>query len=52
MWSNGIVVAPPLLDDDLGSDARSKPFQAEAFVAELAVEAFIGTVLPWLAGIA
>lgn len=52
MRSNGIVVAPPLLDHNLRFRARSKPFKAQAFISELAVEALVRAVLPRLAGIA
>ena len=34
-----IVMAPPDFDEDAGFDAAAKPFHAQAFVAELAVEA-------------
>lgn len=47
-----IVVTPPLLDHDLRLDARSEPFQTQAFVPEFTVEALLSTVLPWLAGVA
>jgi hypothetical protein len=40
--SDGIEVKPPSLDDDLGLGARSKPLDAQAFVAELAVQALAG----------
>lgn len=38
MRSDGIVVTPPLLDHNLRFRARSKPFKAQAFISELAVE--------------
>jgi len=49
MRSNGIVVQTPCFDDDLRFATTAEPFDAQAFVAELAVEALVGTVLPWLA---
>ncbi|CFT65394.1 Uncharacterised protein [Burkholderia pseudomallei] len=52
MRSDGIVVTPPLLDHNLRFRARSKPFKAQAFISELAVEALVRAVLPRLAGIA
>src|SRR5215813_11305325 len=52
MRPDGIVVTPPLLDHDLRFRAGSKPFKAKTFIPELAVKAFVCTVLPWLAGIA
>jgi hypothetical protein len=33
-------MAPPRFDDDLRFGARTKPFEAQTFVAKLAVEAF------------
>ena len=41
----------PGLDDDLGLGPRPEPLQAQALVAELAVEAFRRAILPGLAGI-
>jgi len=41
----------PLLDDDLGLGACTKPFHAQALVAEFAVEAFVAAILPRLARI-
>ena len=49
MRANIVVVLPPSLDDDLGLGSRPEPFKAQALVAELAVEAFTGTILPGLA---
>ena len=46
-----VVVAAPLLDADLGVDAIPEPLQREMLVAELAVERFVGAILPWLARI-
>ncbi len=43
-----VVVTPPLLDAHPGFDAVSEPLQAEILVAELAVERFVGTILPRL----
>ncbi len=47
-----MVVLAPLLDEDFGLGARAKPLPAQALVAELAVEAFVGSILPRLARIA
>ena len=49
---HGVVVAPPRLDDHTRLPARSEPFQGQAFVAKLAIEALVGAVLPRLTGIA
>ena len=46
-----IVVSPPLFDAHLGFDAIAEPLQAEVLVAQLAVERFVRTILPGLAGI-
>ena len=51
MWTHRVEVAPPRFDDDLGLAAGAKPFDAQTFVTELAVERFIRTVLPRLAGV-
>jgi hypothetical protein len=39
----------PRLNDDLRVAESPKPLDAQAFVAELAVEGFVGAVLPRLA---
>ncbi len=44
-----VVVLSPRLDDDFGFGPASKPFQAQALVSELAVEALIQAVLPGFA---
>ena len=49
MRPHGVIVLPPTLDDDLGFGARAEPFEAEAFIAEFAVEAFADAILPGLA---
>ena len=46
-----VVVAPPLFRPDLGVDAIAKPLQRQELVAELAVERFVGAILPWLSRI-
>jgi hypothetical protein len=46
-----VVVPPPALDHRLRIGPRTEPFQAQALVAELAVEALRGPILPGLAGI-
>ena len=46
MRSDLVVVPPPLLDADLRIDAITKPLQAQVLVAELAVERFVGRILP------
>jgi len=46
-----IVMAPPDFDEDSSFGAAAEPFHAQAFVAELAVEALVVAVLPRLAWI-
>jgi hypothetical protein len=50
--AHGVVVVSPGFDDHTGFPARPEPLQGQAFVAELAVEALVGAVLPGLAGVA
>ncbi len=51
MRSDVIVVDTPVFDHHLGFDPVPEPLHGQAFVAELAVEAFVRAVLPRLAGI-
>ena len=51
MRSHFIVVATPDFDHDARFRTVAKPFHTQAFVAELAVEAFVGAVLPRFAGV-
>lgn len=51
MGANVVVVLAPRLDDDDRFPARSEPLDAETLVAEFAVEALVGAVLPGLARI-
>jgi len=51
MRPHGVVVLTPTLDDNFCFGARAEPFEAEAFVAELAVEALGDAILPGLAGL-
>ena len=46
-----VVVLPPRLDHNLRLGPGAEPFEAQAFVAELAVEALRGPILPGLARI-
>ena len=39
MWSHGVVVHPPLLDQDLGFEERVEHLHVEQLVPQLAVEA-------------
>lgn len=48
---DGVEVTAPSFDDDLCFGARAEPLDAQALVAELAVEAFVVGVLPGLARI-
>src|SRR5476649_1681094 len=49
--SNGVEVKAPGLYDDLGFGTRSEPLDAQALVAQLAIEALVVGVLPRLAWI-
>ena len=49
--SDGVVMPAPSLDDDPGFGAIAEPLDAQAFITEFAIEGFIGTVLPRLAGV-
>ena len=49
MWADVIVILPPCLDEMTGMGERQEPVLVEAFIAELAVEAFGVAVLCWLA---
>jgi len=46
--SNFVVLAPELLDGDLGIDSVSEPLHGQALVTELAIERLIRPVLPRL----
>src|SRR4051794_6348339 len=51
VWTNGVVVPSPTLDDHLGLLQSVEDFTVEQFITELRVEAFTVTVLPrtaWL----
>src|ERR1700682_4661557 len=45
-----VVVPAPVFDDDLGLGSGTEPFEAQTFIAKLAVEAFVDAILPGLAG--
>ena len=51
MGTDVVVVSAPLLDADLRFDAVPKPLQTQVLVAELAVERFVGAILPRLPGV-
>ena len=51
MRAHLVEVPPPVFDHDLRLGARPEPFEAQALVAELAVEALRDAILPGLAGI-
>ena len=51
MGTNVVVVLPPDFDDRRGLGAGAKPLHAQALVAEAAIGALVGAVLPGLAGI-
>ncbi|VWB63029.1 hypothetical protein BPA30113_02804 [Burkholderia paludis] len=45
-----VVELTPLLDEHPGVSAAAEPFAIQQFVAQLAIEAFDETVLPWATG--
>ena len=51
MGPDAVVVLGPVLDHDPGFEAVPEPFDRQAFIAELAVEAFCCPVLPRLSRI-
>src|ERR1700690_3223517 len=51
MRSYFVEVTPPSLDDHLCLSSRAEPFEAQALVAELAIEALRDAILPGLAGL-
>jgi hypothetical protein len=51
MRAHRVVVLAPGLDHDLRLRPRPEPFEAQALVAELAIEALVDAILPGLAGI-
>jgi len=46
-----VEVSPPFFDQNLRLGARTKPFEAQTLVAELAIEALRDAILPRLAGL-
>jgi hypothetical protein len=48
MGPHRVVAAPPLFDADLRIDAIPKPLQGQVLIPQLAVERFIGAILPRL----
>ena len=51
MRPDGVVGAAPVFDDHARLATREEPLQAQAFVAQLSVEALVGAFLPGLARI-
>ena len=51
MRSDLVVLMPELFDHDLRIDSISEPLHRQALIAQLAVERFVGAVLPGLARI-
>ena len=52
MRPDGVVVPTPGFDDHLGFLSGSEPLHRQAFVTQLAVEGFVGAILPRFPGIA
>src|SRR5207247_5430925 len=51
MRTHFVVVLPPRFDDHLCLGARTKPFEAQALVTKLTIEAFRDAILPGLSGL-
>ena len=51
MGSDLVVTLAPVFDSDLRIDSVLEPLHPETLVPELSVEAFVGLVLPGLAGV-
>jgi hypothetical protein len=51
MRTYGVVVLAPGFDDDGGFSSASKPLEVQALIAQLAVEGFVGAILPGASGI-
>lgn len=49
VWSLGVVVLSPFLDDDLGLPERVEDLPVEKLVAEPDIEALAVTIFPWAA---
>ena len=49
MGPDVVVLAEPLVDDDLGLPGGGEPFGIQDFAAQGSIEAFVVTVLPWRA---
>ncbi len=49
VWTDGVVVPPPPLDQHLGFGEAVEDLAVEQFVAKRPVEAFVIAVLPWRA---
>jgi len=52
VWAHRVVVVPPGFNDHGSLLSGSEPLQRQALVAQLAVEAFVGAVLPMLTRVA
>lgn len=46
VWPLGVIVAPPVLDDDLGFPKRVEDLAVQEFVSEPGIEALRVAVLP------
>ena len=46
MGTYGVVVLAPGFDDDGGFSSAAEPLEVQALIAQLAVEGFVGAILP------
>ena len=51
MWTHGVVMPAPRLNENAGFAATAEPLEAQTFVSEFAIEGFVRAVLPRLARI-
>jgi hypothetical protein len=48
MGPHFVVLPAPVVNHDFRFDPVAEPLHRETLIAELAVKAFVGSVLPWL----
>ena len=51
MWPHGVVVLSTAFDYCLRHPCGSKPFERQTFISKLAVDRFVGAILPRFAGV-
>ena len=51
MWTHGVVMPAPRLNENAGFAATAEPLEAQTFFPEFAIEGFVRAILPRLARI-